>query len=181
MANYKLKPLCIRKIQSHWCFKHINMQCLPEIHKNSFSAWMTCDSFAFWFECEFVLSERCHLCFKKLEEKALLLLDHCPAHPSADGLKLKNGMIKTMFLPKNTTVLIWPMDQSIIRACKTYYCSELLSGLVNSELQNTEFLNTLMLKEAAYSVGLAWERITPTTIVNCWKKCIGKDGAMAGI
>jgi hypothetical protein len=80
-----------------------------------------------------------------------------------------------MFLPKNTTALIQPMDQGIIRACKAFYRGELLGGVVNSELQVTEFMKTLTLKDVAYSVGLAWGKITPTTITNCWKKCIGKD------
>jgi hypothetical protein len=75
---------------------------------------MTCDVFGSWFGNEFVLSVRRHLRSKKLEEKALLLLDHCPAHPSADVLKLKDGKIEAMFLPKNTTALIQPMDQGII-------------------------------------------------------------------
>jgi hypothetical protein len=44
----------------------------------------------------------------------VLLLDHCPAHPSADVLKSKDGKIKAMFLPTNTTALIQPMDQGII-------------------------------------------------------------------
>jgi hypothetical protein len=52
----------------------------------------------------------------KFEEKALLLLDHCPVHPSVDDLKLKDGKIKVMFLPKITTALIQLMAQGIIRA-----------------------------------------------------------------
>jgi hypothetical protein len=43
---------------------------------------MTCDIFASWFENEFVPSVRRHLLSKKLEEKALLLLDYCPARPA---------------------------------------------------------------------------------------------------
>jgi hypothetical protein len=78
------------------------------------TTWMTCVIFASWFENEFVPSVRRHLHSKKLEEKALLLLDHCLAHPSADVLKLKDGKIKAMFLPKNTTALIQPMYQRII-------------------------------------------------------------------
>jgi hypothetical protein len=58
------------------------------------------------------------------------------------------------------------MDQGIIQAYKVY-CGELLSGIVNSELQ-AEFLNTLTLKEAANNAGLAWQKITPATIANCW-------------
>jgi hypothetical protein len=136
---------------------------------------MTCDIFASWFENEFVPPERRHLRSKKLEEKALFLLDHCPAHPSADVLKSKDGNIKAMFVPKNTTALILLMDQGIIRACKAYYRGELLDGFVNSKLQVKELLKTLTLNDVAYSVGLAWGKITPTTIANCWKKFVGKD------
>jgi hypothetical protein len=57
---------------------------------------------------------RHHLCSKKLEVKALLLLDHCPAQAPADVLKSKDVKIKAMFLPKNTTALIQPMDQGIV-------------------------------------------------------------------
>jgi hypothetical protein len=113
-----------------------------------------------------------HLRSKKLVEKALLLLDHCPAHPSTHVLKSKDGKIKAMFLPRNTTTLIQLMDQGNIRACKTYYCGEMLGAIVNSELPVAEFLNTLTLKNVSCSVGLAWGKITPTAIANCWKKCI---------
>jgi hypothetical protein len=74
-------------------------------------------------------------------------LEHCPAHPSADVLKSEDGRIKAMVLPKNTTALIQPMDQGIIRACRAYYRGELIGGVVNSELQVTGILKTLMLKD----------------------------------
>jgi hypothetical protein len=153
-GDHKMKPLCISKSQSPQCL-HANMNSQPVIYKNSSCAWMTCDIFASWFENEFVPSVKCHMHSKKLEEKALSLLDQCPAHPSADVLKSKDEKIKAMFLPKNTTALIQPMDQGIIFACKAYYRCELLGGVVNSELQVTEFLKTLMLKDVVYSVGLA--------------------------
>lgn len=53
-TDHKLKPLCNSKSHSTRCFKHINMQSLPVIYKNSSSAWMTRDIFASWFESEFV-------------------------------------------------------------------------------------------------------------------------------
>jgi hypothetical protein len=62
------------------------------------------------------------------------------------------------------------MDQGIIRGCKAYYRGDLLGWVVNCDLQVTEFLKTLTLKDVAYSVGLAWRKITPTTIENCWNK-----------
>jgi hypothetical protein len=51
---------------------------------------------------------------RKHEEKSLLLLDHCPAHPSAEVLKSKDVKIRAVFLPKSMTALIQPMDLGII-------------------------------------------------------------------
>jgi hypothetical protein len=68
----------------------------------------------------------------------------CLAHPSADVLISKDGKIKAMFLPKNTTALIQTIDQGIL-------------------LHITEYLKTLTV------FGLAWQKITPTIIPNCWK------------
>jgi hypothetical protein len=61
---------------------------------------------------------RCHLHSKKLKENALSSLDHCPAHPSADALKLKDGQTKFVFLPTNTIALIQPVDQALLKSSK---------------------------------------------------------------
>jgi hypothetical protein len=47
--------------------------------------------------------------------KILLFLDHCPAH-SKDVRNLKNVQVK--FFPANTTSVLQPMDQGIIKALK---------------------------------------------------------------
>jgi hypothetical protein len=62
----------------------------------------------------------------------------------------------------------------IIQAFEVYYHSELL-GVVKSELQIVRFIMTLMLKDVAYNVRLAWTKVVPTTIANLWEKCVGKD------
>jgi hypothetical protein len=90
---------------------------LPLIYKKQFQCLDGMRFFGFWFECEFMSSIRCHLHSKEHEEKAFLLLDHCPAHP-AEVLKSKDGKIRAMFLPKNSTALIQPMDQDIIEPLK---------------------------------------------------------------
>jgi hypothetical protein len=84
---------------------------------------------------------------KGLEESALLLIDNCAAHPSADILQSKHGKIRVMFLPKDTTTLIQPLDQGVIRAFRTHYHSGLLSEIGSSEHQVTQFLKTVTLKE----------------------------------
>jgi hypothetical protein len=91
------------------------------------------------------------------------------SNPSAaDVLKLKDEKIKAVFLPKNTTALIHSIDQGIIQACRACY-GELLGGVVNSELQVTEFLKTLMLNDVTYIAGVSLGKIMPAAIVNCRK------------
>jgi hypothetical protein len=125
------------------------MKSLPAICRNSASAQMACHIFAFWFESEFVLLLKSHLFSKRLEEKALLLMGHCPAHPSADVPRLKDRLYNCLF------ALIQSVDQGLIQSVKTYYCSELLGGFLNSEFQIVKFLKTLMLKDIACGVDLA--------------------------
>jgi hypothetical protein len=86
--------------------------------------------FASWSESEYVPSVRSYLCSRKLDEKALLLLYHCPTHPSADVPKSKNGKIKDNVSAKDITALIQYMDQDIIQACKVCYHGELLAHVV---------------------------------------------------
>ncbi|XP_071043363.1 jerky protein homolog-like [Parasteatoda tepidariorum] len=52
-------------------------------------------------------------------EKVVLLLDNCSAHPADEDLCLKH--IKLVFLPPNTTAIIQPLDQGIIRSFKFHY------------------------------------------------------------
>ena len=46
--------------------------------------------------------------------KAILLLDNALAHPHAHKLLSKDGRIRAVFLPPNTSALVQPMDQGII-------------------------------------------------------------------
>jgi hypothetical protein len=48
-----------------------------------------------------------------------------------------------------------------------------------SELQITEFLKTLTLKDVPYTVSVAWGKVMSHTIANCWKKYTGIDGITA--
>lgn len=170
-GSHKLKPLCIGKSRSPRCFKHVNMKSLPVSYAHTKNAWMTAEVFSKWFNEEFVPSVRSHLRSLNLEEKAILTLDHCPAHPSADLLQSRDGKIKVMFLPQNTTALIQPLDQGIIRAFKAHYRRELLGAIVSSDDDMEAYLKSLNLKGVAYSVGLAWQSVTQPTIQHCWKKC----------
>ena len=61
----------------------------------------------------------------RLGRKICSILDNCAAHPT--NLRLAN--IKLIFLSANTTALIQPLDQGIIRATKAHYRRLLLQRM----------------------------------------------------
>ena len=52
-------------------------------------------------------------------------MDNCTAHPNIKSL----NNIRLEFLPPNTTSLIQPLDQSIIKNLKTFYRKELIQKI----------------------------------------------------
>ncbi|KAJ2941431.1 hypothetical protein O0L34_g3643 [Tuta absoluta] len=87
--------------------------------------------------------------------KILLLVDNCPAHPIISNLQ----NIELAFLPPNTTSILQPMDQSVIKSLKGHYRRKLLMELVESKGKTS--VNML---HAVNFLSKAWEEVTPTTI-----------------
>ncbi len=173
-GSQKLKLLCIGKSRSPRCLHHVNMATMPVQYTNSKNAWMTATIFEEWFQKSFVPAVRKHLRSLKMEEKAVLLLDNCPAHPPADMLESRDGKIKVLYLPPNTTSKIQPLDQGIISSFKKIYRRELVKELVVSESGVTGFLKSMTLKDTFYLASRAWDSVTPLTIANCWKEGLGE-------
>ena len=104
LGNDKLKLLMIGKSKKPRCFKNINMDTLPVTYWSNQNAWMTGVMFREWVtNWDSVL-----------KRKIILLVDNCPAHPNIGELK----NIRLEFLPANTTSLIQPMEQSVIKNLK---------------------------------------------------------------
>lgn len=181
-GDHKLKPLCIGKFANPRCFHHINRDKLSVLYRHSKNAWMTRDLFSEWFHHFFVPAVRKHLRSLKIEEKAVLLLDNCPAHPPANELRSKDGRIRVYYLPKNTTSKIQPCDQGIIANFKRYYRHELIGAAVANAMDVPEFLKSRNIKDAFEYSGLAWQKVTSTTIKNCWNHALkGPDPTPADI
>ena len=134
------------------------MNALPALYRHSKNAWMTSSIFEDWFHEDFVPSVRRHLCLKRMEPKAILLMDHCPAHPAVESLTSLDRKIKAVFLPKNTTSKIQPLDQGIIATFKPNYQRNLVGTTVGSETSVSDFLKKLNFKEAIVLAGTAWTR-----------------------
>ena len=143
---HKLKPLCISKYTSPWCFHHVNMNAMTLSYKNSGNALMTSSLFQDWFDSVFVTFVRRHLRERLQEEKALLFLDNCHAHPPANMLRSADSKFCVMFMPPNTTSIIQPLDQRIIYSFKHHYRTDLVKEIVLSDMDVTPFLKKFYLK-----------------------------------
>jgi transposase-like protein len=169
-GSHKTTPLMIGKFAKPRCFHHLNMARLPVLYQNSKNAWMTGTIFSQWFHQDFVPSVKKHLKKQKLPQKAVLLLDNCPAHPPAATLRSRDGKITVHYLPKNTTSKIKPLDQGIIHNFKDFYRSKLTrSFLLSTNPSLPDFLKKTNLKDATDLIHQAWTAVTQKTITN-WNR-----------
>ncbi|XP_067941901.1 tigger transposable element-derived protein 6-like [Watersipora subatra] len=118
-------PIVIGKFKNPRCFKNVTN--LPCQYYNNKKAWMVSDIFQTW-----VRDLDCRMTRKNRE--VLLIIDNCPAHPTMNGLT----SIRLLFTPPNTTSVLQPMDQGIIRTFKSYY-HELL--VVDADITVAEHLS----------------------------------------
>ena len=146
------------------------MNAMPLAYTASGNAWMTASIFKEWFHKTFVPAVRRHLRERRLEEKAVLLLDNCRAHPPANLLRSADGKITVMYLPPNTTSVIQPLDQGIISSFKRHYRRELVKLMVLSDDSVIKFLKGFYLKEMFLLAGKAWAMASAQTIEHCWMK-----------
>ncbi len=123
MEGEKKALFVIGKYKSPRCFKQARS--LPVDYDGQTSAWVTRSLFIKWLrEWDDDLVKR--------KRKILLLLDNCGAHPT--NVELKN--IELAFLPKNSTSVLQPADQGIIRTAKVYYRKEIIR-LVLRKMEST--------------------------------------------
>ncbi|XP_018569629.2 jerky protein homolog-like [Anoplophora glabripennis] len=162
---HKLKPLIIGKSKTPRCFRNFKN---PLIYRNTKNAWMTGQIFKDWFFENFVLEVKSFLRNMNLPQKAVLLLDNAPSHPSAEELKNADGKIFVMFLPPNVTPLNQPVDQNILRLTKLYYRNSLLSCVAASEESIGTALKKITLRDAILHLSSARDKLTPQTIIKCW-------------
>ena len=155
---------------------------MPSVHYFSQKkSWMDCKIFGEWFHQRFVPSVQ-KLCREKgLEEKALLLVDNAPSHPSSTTLQSEDGKIKTMFLPPNTTAIIQPMDQGVLDPCKRRYKRKLLGHIIleneSDEKSVPVILKGITMKDVVYWVAAAWQEASNDSLRKAWRNLLPEPEA----
>ena len=151
----KRKLLVIGKARKPRCFAKTRIESLPVDYTSNGKAWMTSKIFE-----ETLLAWDAELRRKK--KKILLLVDNCPAHPA---IKLK--FINLVFLPPNTTAVLQPMDQGVIRNVKAKYRHLLVLRVLEDIERKVESKITVL--DAIMMVDKAWRAVLPSTIRNCFR------------
>ena len=163
----KCKLLVIGKSFRPRCFKNVNLDNLPVTYLANKNAWMTSVIFTDWLAAW-------DLCLTRENRKILLIVDNCSAHPHVSTLE----NIQLEVLPPNTTPLIQPMDQGIIKNLKTLYRKELVQmtvayiegNMLNPSSTAIDVSSKVSILDAVNFVAKSWRAVKEATILNCFRK-----------
>ena len=110
----------------------------------------------------------------KMEKRnILLLMDNVSSH--LPELKGKFSNIHVVFLPKNTTSKLQPLDAGIIKNFKVHYRRLLLRHTLakvdESKLNASAIAKSIDILTAIRWIKQAWEKVESKTIKNCFRHC----------
>lgn len=154
-GSQKLRPLVIGKSKSPRCLR--NALSLPVTYRSNTKAWMTGELFRKWLSSwnDDLVGEGRKVC---------LLVDNCSAHRCSASF----SNIELRFLPPNTTSVLQPLDQGVIRSLKAGYRKRLIGRLLQNLRVGAELKIDLL---GAFSMlGRAWADVTQDTIRNCFRR-----------
>ena len=107
------------------------------------------------------------------KKKVILFLDNVSSH--SPDLVSKFSNIEVVFLPKNTTSHLQPLDAGIIKNFKAHYrkliVKHALSKIDGSTLTATQIAKSIDILTAIQWVKQAWDAVSADTIVNWFKHC----------
>ena len=109
---------------------------------------------------------------KQENRRVLLFLGNAPCHP--ETIQQSLSFIKLVFLPKNTTSKLQPVDAGIIRNLKAKYRKRLIKhvvSLLDGENTASAIIKSVTVLDAIRWLKLSWDEVNENTIRNCFQKC----------
>ncbi|CAM1300221.1 TIGD4 (predicted) [Pycnogonum litorale] len=149
-GSEKCKMAVIGKFKNPRCFKGVHS--LPVTYYSQRKAWMDTDLFFKWLG---QFDDR----YYRQGRKILLFVDNVSYK---DELTLKVTTVK--LFPPNTTSNLQPMDQGVIRSCKTHYRRRLLKRLIADIEADRD--HEISLKDGIDLLSRAWDDVKPETVAN---------------
>ncbi|XP_052217900.1 tigger transposable element-derived protein 4-like [Dreissena polymorpha] len=154
-GTYKMPLLVLGRSQNPRCFKHVKS--LPVQYKANKKAWMTSEIFKEWVR-------KVDGLYRKKNRKIIIIVDNCPAHPEVSNLRA----VTLVFLPPNTTSILQPMDQGIIRSLKIGYRKRVVLKKLKALDADTTYRISIL--DSLHMMKAAWNDVKSTTNVNCYRR-----------
>ena len=110
--------------------------CIARGLQKSKNAWVDTNIFRDRFHKIFVPYVKEKLTELGQDDKAILILDNCAAHPLEEELVSMDGKVISMRLPRNVTSLIQTMDQEVLEYMKRLYRKSILTEIVAQPSSN---------------------------------------------
>ena len=147
-SGEKLPMFAIGKSKTPRCFKHIKIYPVNTNHKRRVG-WTVK-----------YLKNGC----AKLD-RTFQMEGRKTAHPSVSNLT----NVQLVFLPPNTTSVLQPMNQGVIRSLKAHYCGRVVRRLCRT-LDKKKTLPKLSILQGMKILVFSWGAVSAQTIVNCFRK-----------
>ena len=153
-----IEPLVVWRSKKPRCFKNIKSLSRPNgiYYYYNPKAWIATEIMTS------VLS-KINRQMEVAKRKIILFMDNVPCHP--ESLSERYSNIKVVFLPKNTTSRLQPLDAEIIRNFKLKYRKKLLEFVIsriNDNVKATDIIQEVDILKAISWIKYAW--------VKSWRK-----------
>ena len=155
----KLPPMIIGKAAMPRSLRGVDLNKVGVKYTNTFKSWMTSSLFQEYLR---ELNKQ----MREQKRNILLLVDNAPSHIMDEELT----NVKIKFLPKDTTSVLQPLDQGIIRSFKAHYKKSLINYLITMGNSSPETMKGINLGLVVNWVSDAWKLVTEETITNCFRK-----------
>ena len=157
----KEPPIIVGRILIPRCFKNVKDKRRPcgSYHYANKKAWMDSELME---EILRTLSRKC----AANDRKILLLIDNTPSHPESFSDCFSH--VQIVFLPKNTTCKLQPLDAGIIKNFKVFYRKQLLHHVLARIKPGSKASDVISSVDLLKSIGWvmdAWRKVKKETIV----------------
>nr|XP_032525925.1 zinc finger and BTB domain-containing protein 11-like [Danaus plexippus plexippus] len=169
-GDHITKPMLINRFLSPRAMKGIDKTTLPVHWRANENAWVTADIFHDWFYNCFVPEVENYSKTKNVSSKALLLIDDAPQHP----VDLVHPNVKVLFLPANTTSILQPLDQGVMKTIKSHYIRRTLELISEKfeckpDMKLAEMWKDFSILKCVELICLSVRELKSSTLNACWK------------
>ena len=171
MAGHKLKPVAVYHALNPRALKGMDHHYLPVRWYANAKGWMTSAIMQDYVNGKLRNELEKYCISEGIPFRILIVLDNASSHPPHLADLCPN--IKVVFFPPNTTSLLQPLDQHVIKSFKSKYLKKCFDDLHN-KTENTDvgvrdYWRAFNIKHALNFIKESWEEVSVQSIRSSWK------------